>query len=281
MALRRALAAVFLLLFVIAAPVQAADKPATCEDLQTVLDGAADGDVITLDSSDGVGGVCHGHYTLKSFPDPAGIENYKVWQLQGDPTNGVDGFTGADLTGSQRMLTGTDVHRFELWNLTFRHGDVTGDGGAIDITGQSSLGLRLSEFYDNHASGKGGAVHLAQETQVTSTLGGFGFSGDIFGSETTPALGNSAATGGAVSIESPGTGNNNSGINGSTFGNNTATGNGGGFDYAIPPGTAENFSLNGNVVVKNKAGGSGGGGHVVVANTSLRVDNERYEDNSV
>src|SRR3954453_8982761 len=109
MALRRALAAVFLLLFVIAAPVQAADKPATCEDLQTVLNGAADGDVITLDSSDGVGGVCPGHDDLKSFPAPPSGGNYMSWQLQGDPTNGIDGFTGADLTGPHRMLPGVAV----------------------------------------------------------------------------------------------------------------------------------------------------------------------------
>lgn len=289
----RGLALALVALLVAAAPAGAANKSATCADLQTVLNGAADGDVITLNSSDGVGGVCHGHYDLKSFPDPGSGGNFAAWQLQGDPTNGIDGFTGADLTGSQRMLTGVDVHRFELWNLTFRDGNVTGDGGALDVTGQSSLGLRLSEFYNNHATGKGGAVHLSQEAPANvtlanlveinsvSALGGFGFSGDTFGSETDASKGNSAATGGAVSIESEGAGNNNSGINGSTFGNNIAKGNGGGFDYAIPANSAENFSLDGNLVVKNKAGGSGGGGHVVVANSFLNIDNERYENNSV
>ncbi len=168
------------------------------------------------------------------------------------------------------MLTGVDVHRLEIQNLVFRDGNVTGDGGALDISGLSTLGLRNSSFFNNHATGKGGAVHFAPDSGTDKpTIGAIGVSGTVFGSETNAAEGNTATTGGGLSIESPGTGNNNSGINGSTFANNTATGNGGGFAYAIPPATAENLSLNGNVVVKNKAGGSGGGAHVLVANTFL------------
>lgn len=266
------------------APASALDKPATCATLQTVLNGAAQGDVITLNSSDGVGGLCHGHYDLKSFPSPIAFpNNYTTWQFQGDPSNGIDGFDGSDLNGTtERMLTGVNVHRLELQNLVFRDGTVTGNGGALDISGLSTLGLRNSSFFNNHATGKGGAVHFAPDSGTDNpTIGAIGVSGSVFGSETNAAEGNTATTGGGLSIESPGTGNNNSGINGSTFANNTATGNGGGFAYAIPPATAENLSLNGNVVVKNKAGGSGGGAHVLVANTLLGVDNEVYEGNSV
>ena len=180
------------------------------------------------------------------------------------------------------MLTGVDVHRLEIQNLVFRDGNVTGNGGALDISGLSTLGLRNSSFFNNHATGKGGAVHFAPDSGTDNpTIGAIGVSGSVFGSETNAAEGNTATTGGGLSIESPGTGNNNSGVNGSTFANNTATGNGGGFSYAIPPATAENFSMNGNVVVNNSAGGSGGGAHVVAANSFLNIDNERYENNSV
>jgi hypothetical protein len=276
----RGLALAVLALLVVAAPAAAVDKPATCANLQTVLNGAADDDVITLNSSAGPGGLCSAQYTLKSFPSPTVFpNNYTQWTLKGrDGMN--DGFDGSGLAG--RVLTGVDVHRLELQNLTFRDSTVTGNGGAIDITGESSLGLRSSKFLNNHATGRGGAIHLAQADQtVGGTLGGVGFSDDIFGSQTTPSEGNSATTGGAVSIESPGTGNNNSGINGSTFANNVATANGGGFDYALPAGSAENFSLGGNTVVKNRAGGNGGGGHAAISNTIMYVDNELYRDNSL
>ncbi|HMJ96644.1 MAG TPA: hypothetical protein VK486_12365 [Thermoleophilaceae bacterium] len=243
---------------------------------------AQDGDVITLDSTvGGTGGLCTGEYFLKNFGT---AEPYNSWTLQGDPSDGnIDGFdggTGSGLPGSTRMLTGLNVHHLEILDLRFRDGNVTGNGGAIDITGQSSVGLRRSQFFNNHATVRGGAVHLGQQTPSVA-LGAVGVSDNTFGSQTIPAEGNSAATGGALSIESPGQGNNNSGINGSTFANNTATGNGGGFDYALAPGGIENFSLGGNVVVNNKAGGSGGGAHVVVGISTVYVDNELYQGNSV
>lgn len=276
MARRTAVAAVVaLLVLTAAAPARAASMTVDCDDLQAALDQVTgNGDVITLQ------GICNGSYQLHSFPDPTGIETYKTWTLRGDPS-GVNGFDGTALMAGQRMLTGVDVHRLELQNLLFRDGDVTGDGGGLDITGQSSVGLRFSSFFNNHATGKGGAAHISQEAPATSGLGGVGVQNVVFGSESNAAEGNSAATGGALSIESAGAGNNNSGVNGSTFANNVATGNGGGLSYAIPAATSENFSLNGNVFASNKAGGSGGGGHVVAANSLLQVDNETYRNNSV
>lgn len=146
---------------VAAAPAGAAAVSATCATLQSVLNGAAQGDVITLNSSDGPGELCNAQYTLKSFPSPIAFPNtYTTWQLQGR-TGQNDGFDGTGLPG--RVLTGINVHRLEIWDLTFRNSVVTGgNGGALDITGESSVGLRLSEFYSNSAAGKGGAVHLSQ-----------------------------------------------------------------------------------------------------------------------
>ncbi len=274
----RGLALAVVALLIAASSAQAASGTFTCPNLQAGLNQAAPGDVITLQ------GICTGQeFDLRNFGDPVTpFFNYNSWTFTGDPSDGIDGFDGTGLTTSQRMLTGVDVHRLEIQNLVFRDGNVTGDGGALDISGLSTLGLRNSSFFANQATGKGGAVHFAPDSGSDNpTIGAIGVSNSVFGSETNAAEGNKAATGGALSIESPGTGNNNSGVNGSTFANNTATGNGGGFAYAIPPGTAENMSLDGNVVVENTAGGSGGGGHVVVANSFLNVTNSRYENNSV
>ena len=163
------------------APASALDKPATCATLQTVLNGAAQGDVITLNSSEGVGGLSHGHSDLKSFPSPIAFPNhYTTWQFQGDPSNGIDGFDGSDLNGTtERMLTGVNVHRLELQNLVFRDGTVTGNGGALDISGLSTLGLRNSSFFNNHATGKGGAVHFAPDSGTDNpTIGAIGVSAE-------------------------------------------------------------------------------------------------------
>ena len=154
---RLALVVAAVAFFVSAGPAGAAEKSATCADLQVVLNGAADGDVITLNSSAGPGGLCSAQYTLHSFPTPSAFpNNYSQWTLKGrDGMN--DGFDGSGLPG--RVLTGVDVHRLELQNLVFRDSSVTGDGGAVNITGESSLGLRTSRFFNNHATGMGGAVH--------------------------------------------------------------------------------------------------------------------------
>ena len=112
-------------------------------------------------------------------------------------------------------------------------------------------------------------------------IGAIGVSNTVFGSETNALEGNGAATGGALSIESPGQGNSNSGINGSTFANNVASGNGGGFAYEVPPGGSENVSLDNNIVVTNEAGGSGGGGYVAIDTGFLNVTNSNYENNTL
>jgi hypothetical protein len=271
-----AVAVVAVLLLAAAAPAQAASGTFTCATIQGGIDQAANGDVITLDSSAAPGGLCPMQVTLKSFPSP--VSNYTSWTLTGR-TGMNDGFDGSGLPG--RVMTGTDVHRLELQDLTFRDSSSASNGGAVAITGESSVGLRLSEFYNNDSAAKGGAVYLSQEPAVLGIpLGGIGVSGNTFGSLTNPAEGNTAVTGGALAIETPGQ-ISNSGINTSTFANNVAEANGGGFDYALDSGGSENFSIDGNVVVDNRAGGSGGGGHVVVANSFLSVDGNTFEGNSV
>ncbi|HYI37373.1 MAG TPA: hypothetical protein VEX39_12235 [Thermoleophilaceae bacterium] len=253
----------------------------TCANLQTELNNAdtnaqggfANTYTITLQ------GTCTGQYQLPNFPSP-GAGEYKVVTLKGNPADGPDGF---DPAAPGRPLTGTNVNRFELQNLTFRNGTHGGNGGAVAIAGESSLGVRFSTFLNNHATGNGGALYFSQSFPAAALPipGSLNIQESTFGSLTDAALGNSAdANGGAVSVEAPGVGASSSGINGSLFAKNVAKGNGGGFDWIIAG--ADNLSLNNNRFSANKAGGSGGGGHVKIANASfLNIGGELYDGNSV
>ena len=112
---------------------------------------------------------------LRDFGDPVAPFNYNSWTFTGDPSDGIDGFDGTGLTTAQRMLTGVDVHRLEkLQNLVFRDGDFNGNGGALDISGLSTLGLRNSSFFNNHATGKGGAVARPRLGPDNPTIGAIG-----------------------------------------------------------------------------------------------------------
>jgi hypothetical protein len=252
---------------------QAADTlNATCANLQTQLNAVNETDDVVV-----LSGVCTSQFTLPDLGTaPA---NYIRWTLRGDPSNGEDGFDGSTLPG--RMLTGNNVHFVEIRDLLFRDGTQTGNGGALSVAGESGVGLRGSRFFNNHATGRGGAVYFGFSALV-GQIGGFGISGNTFGSTTSPAEGNSAdLAGGAVSVQTPGQ-TSNSGINTSTFANNVSGTTGGAFDYELAPAGVENFSLNFNTIVSNKARASGGGGHIVVHDASfLGIDQNLFEGNSV
>jgi hypothetical protein len=253
------IAVIAVLLGLLPASAQAAAKSATCATLQTVLDGAADTDVITLDSTDGPGGLCSGPYTLKAFPVQVLGGDYVTWTLTGNSADGhLDGFDRNEVDG--RALTGHNVHRLEIQDLTFRDGRSTTDGGAIAIDGQSSLGLRTSTFFNNRATGKGGAVFFSEDA-APGLSAGFGMSGNTFGVQGDATQRNQADVGGAVAVETHRT-NANSGVNGSLFYGNVAAKTGGGYDYLVEAGQGENTSTSGNVFDGNKAGGGGGGAHI-------------------
>ena len=252
-----------------------------CAGLQAALDAAdtnAEGGfantyTITLT------GICTDHYTLPNFPSP-GAGDYKVVTLQGNPANGVDGF---DPTTPGRALVGTNVNRFELRNLTFRDATHAGNGGAVAIAGESSLAVRFSKFFNNHATGNGGALYFSQvfPPAALPIPGSLNIQDSEFGSLTDAAEGNDAdGNGGAVSVEAPGVGASSSGPNGSLFANNAAKGNGGALDWVISG--ADNLSMNDNRFSANKARGSGGGGRVKVTDsTLLQIGRDRYDGNSV
>ena len=271
--------------FAMASPALAVDVPvaANCTNLQQKMLDAQNDPVLTNHHVVTLTGICNQQYTLPAFASPTAFpNNYSFFTLKGDPSNGPDGFDGSGLPG--RVLTGNDVHRLLIQDLTFRDSsatDVGESGGAIELTGETGPQIFNCSFFNNHATNRGGAVHLSQEPAVLgATLPVISALGNVFGSTTNAAEGNGATIGGALSVETPGQ-TQNSAFTSNLFANNVASGNGGAFDFALASGGSENFSLNDNDVINNMAGGWGGGGHVVVANSLLRVDNELYEGNSV
>ena len=111
----RGLAVAVVALLVAAAPAQAASGTFTCAQLPGALAAAVTGDVITLNSSASPGGLCDQQFTLRDFGAVTGTP--ATWTLKGrDGMN--DGFDGSTLPG--RVLTGDDVHRLLIQDLTFR-----------------------------------------------------------------------------------------------------------------------------------------------------------------
>jgi hypothetical protein len=275
----RGLAVAVVALLVAAGPAAAADKSATCTTLPAVLGTVQSGDTVTLDSSQATGGggsdnLCHLAVTLPDFDTPGPAESYKSWTLQGR-AGMSDGFSGSGVTG--RVMTGHDVHRLLLQDLTFRdsHANAPGaNGGAVSITGEATLQVFLSEFYGNSANDKGGAVSFAPTFAPDIALNTLSLLGNTFGSPADAALGNDALTGGAVSFQGAGAGEMT--LNGNDFGNNVAIENGGAVFFTS--GGTDSARQDDNEFVDNRTGGSGGGTHLVDA-SSVRITNNLYDGN--
>ena len=232
--------------------------------------------VVTLNSSAGPGGLCAQAYTAPDLPTPAGIENYRVWTLQGRPGMN-DGFDG---TGIGRILTAHDPHRMQVQELIFRDGSVTApgaDGGAISVTGEASLSVFTSRFFANQADDRGGAISFAPTFAPAAALNGMSLYQNTFGSTTDAALGNQARTGGAVSMESAGGANVSYTDN--LFGKNVATDDGGALAYSAASAT-DNVSVDESDIIGNRAGGSGGALHLAGPGT-LQLRTNLYQGNRV
>jgi predicted outer membrane repeat protein len=240
--------------------------PANCGNLQQTLTAADEGHEIVLD------GVCNDQFNLPDFGPPGPGDSYRSWSLRGDPSNGLDGFDRNGIPG--RALTGNDVHRLTIQNLEFRDGVQTGDGGAISLTGESAPSFFDTSFFNNMATGKGGAVYVENNETVLQPFG-VHFLRNTFGSQ---SEGNRATVGGALSVDIV-TGGEST-LFESVFVNNVAGSTGGGFDFAVAQGAPGSVSLDANDVIGNTAGSSGGGGHVVNA-AGLELTNELYEANGV
>jgi predicted outer membrane repeat protein len=256
---------------------------ATCANLQSKLNVATRDQFIRLNSSDGTVGtagrkLCNSAYTLTN-PQPSSVPqtpDYGVY-LVGDPTDGnVDGFDGFDL--GNRIFTGTDTNRFTVQALVFQNSFKTGKGGAIDISGDSALGVFDSEFTANQATDRGGAIHVA-DTQ-SSTAGGNSFQGNLFGSTTDATKGNKADIGGAVSVESGKSNVGSSGAGGNVFAHNSAKSTGGALDWDLS--TGQNATFDNNLFTHNTAGGSGGGARINSPGGGfLSFFSETFENNSL
>jgi len=160
---------------------------ATCADLQSVLDGSHEGQVITLQ------GVCTTGYVLKTG---VGVT------LQGDPSDGEDGFDGG---ATLRPLRGVDADGTVISDLVFRNGSEDLTGAAIDLT-DTWLTIRRSTFLNNYVDGFGsfgGAVDIEAGAGETVTLVDNLFRGNHATSSTFQALGGAVRvvfTGGAGTV---------------------------------------------------------------------------------
>ncbi|MDQ3933722.1 MAG: hypothetical protein M3340_03730 [Actinomycetota bacterium] len=259
-----ATAAVFGLL---ASAATAAEHLANCGNLQSTIDGASDGDTITL------GGECTGSYTISK----------KDLTIRGDPANGTeDGFVSA--TG--RALTGVDSGAVTIRDLFFVGRAVVDlDGGAISLTGDVAPVIDDCEFRANAAvrdtaGGAGGAVSISQA---------FGATGDVvvldsvFGGAEVESRNSADGVGGALQISANGrtelTGNSflsnltgrwGGGASvvtgrlhavGNRFEGNSAVDSGGGAKVIlISAGGTQETDLTGNEFLSNTVTGGWGGG---------------------
>src|SRR5436309_2738473 len=122
-----ALVAMLALGVLAAPPSSGAAISATCGNLQSKLNAANTGDVITLH------GVCTHAYTLPN----------KTITLQG--ATGA-GFNGGGTVGP--MLSGVDVRGTVIEDLSFKQGSNSSAGGAIYISGTSAPRITGCAFID-------------------------------------------------------------------------------------------------------------------------------------
>jgi hypothetical protein len=247
-----------------AVPASADDMGADCAHLQAALDQAETGDTITLTQS------CNDQSFDIVGPIPTGTNPGPLTLMGETGTEVLDG--GDDST--TRILTGTDVGRFVVSQLTFQDSSSDGNGGAISVTGDSALTIDRSTFYRNHANLLGGAVY-ASDTNATDLAGPvvrfshFGSPGDI--NFANLAEGN----GGAVAIETI----SDSSVLNTTFDGNFTAASGGALymlDTNNPSTGSARLDWFNNPIFDSAAGISGGGvyidggsGHSLVTGNGL------------
>lgn len=180
--------------------------------------------------------------------------------------------TGATLRGDgeSRILEGNDVGLTTISNLRFVGGDGGRDGGgAILIGGDSPITIFGSEFEDNDASGRGGAVALYFEGSGQNDRARSARLGDVPTVSIVDSLfaGNeSDSEGGAVflSADFPVR------VEGSTFEENAAGGDGGGAASLF---SFSGVTLDGNTVTGNRATRTGGGMRIELCETATLTGN--------
>jgi hypothetical protein len=230
----------------------AAAVSATCADLQTKLDAANNGDVITLDD---LGTPCTGIYTLPAKPSPF------AFTLQGAGSGATfdPGSAHQILTGSAAGSNEIDV---TLRNLTFRNGNVfLGEGSALYLDGNVSATVDHDRFLHNTAGTNGGAVRIASTNASTP----ISITNSVFGDGTTAGA-NRASNGGAVHVNS-GAGGPSVVISNNVFDGNTAFSSAGALNLTVSTTAGGTMTVDDNVFSRNVADTQGGAA-VIQGNTA-------------
>lgn len=231
--------------------------PATCTDLQTILNGTSSSAIDTVTLHDPVTPLCPGAFTL---PAHAVI-------LQG--LTQADGFDGAS---TNQSLTGNNIGATTIQNLTFAHGSTTSVGGALNIDGASSPTITNNVFTDNHADNQGGALKVQVQGDLTLT-------GNVFGGVGHPNTTN--GDGGALVVFADhvaATGNK------FLYNSNTATP---GYDVGGGPvlgaGAKEAGALvfSGNTVIGNQTAGANGAGATLRSSGGVTMSNNTFRGNVI
>jgi hypothetical protein len=241
-------------LLVPGAPALAASGTYACADLQSGLDQAVAGDVITLSelcTKDNSGGS-NGSFSLPGAPIT----------LQGVQGAGFDG-TGA----ASRVLTGHDVGSTVIAGLIFRNSVApTGlSGGAVLIDGNSAPTFQSDQFYSNGADGLGGAVAVLAPAASSGTVV---FANSVVGSRS-GGEGNHATSGGALFIQSP----RRVEVRSNLFAGNAAGDTGG----AVGVSSSSEVLFASNLVEGNSAAAGGGGaqlccGQLTITSNAFRAN---------
>jgi Right handed beta helix region len=249
--MRITLTASLLATLAFAAPAAAESRTVDClnvdsvpdsSELQNALDQAVTGDTITVAEN----ATCHTPFDEGGFSMPSG-QRITLRGLSGATLDGNTEETGVQ----DRILRGDDVNGSLIAGLLFQHGDASGNGGAIEITGSDPVAIENNVFHDNAAS-SGGAVF------VGSVLRGLqGLRARQLGTD-------------RITIRDNTFGQNDAG--------NVADVNGGGLDVvsqSLP------VDLSGNTFEQNSARQDGGGALVDVCAQGSTIDDNRFAENAV
>lgn len=228
----------------------AAQKPTTCANLQSTIDSAANGDVITITES-----AC-------SFAAPLTLPATHAAPfaitIQGSGTGTT--LDGDDI--SNRILTGSvsapSVLDLTLRNLVFRNGDSASNegGGALWLQGNVGVTLDNDRFFNNKSgtSQPGGAV-LIQSSRGGTTV----VRNSTFGDGTTAGGNVAGSAGGGLAVQNSGTSIE---VTASSFRANSASFPGGGLALTTDS-AAATTTLDGNTITFNTAGFGGGGADII------------------
>lgn len=232
--------------------------PSGCDftSIAAAIDAASNNDVIELDIELPTVHTEQGVVTDKTIHISGNGRDVTIWQAASAPGSASD-----------RLLTLGLGGALFLRDMTMRHGNVTGDGGALHAVGSSGITTDLTisrvRFSDNQATGCGGAVYAG--AVVDGSL-----STSVFEN-------NSADEGGAICLEGSGSNDiqlqysllqgNQARLGGavysagilrassSTIVDNVATEDGGGFYGPTDQGNLLNMTIVGNSAPPTGTGG--------------------------